>query len=328
MYAAVKQSHLGPQSSLQPGSVESSPFVPPNSQQLAEVTGQLERLHGTLLRTFLFGLYECFINYCTVHAGSGSLSVAPTVSKEQVMVTIEILKKKFNGLKKATRECLEKHKILVQDVAEVLTSLSPDDEECHRMFLESRIKVIATAGNNLELFLTMNFHWNYLDPSLLNHLVTELELVEVKPDMTTYQSELQQFRMKTPLNLFCQTQRKKNVELSPQVRKIVAKCNWPNNVSLEVLEQFRQEYASHYQLHEFAMIVADVRPGSFIITWFIPESIAEKLKGKVPVQILRKYSITTLTVAGVCVYCDKTEVIQHDFHLICIHNTFSLIDDS
>ena len=255
--------------------------------------------------------------------------MAPTVSKEQVMVTIEVLKKKFNRLKKATRECLEKHKILVQDVAEALTSLSPDDDECHRMFLESRIKVIATAGNNSELFLTMNFHWNYLDPSLLNHLVTELELVEVKPDMTTYKSELKQFRMKTPLSLFCRTQKRKKIELSAKFRKLVAEFDWPNDVTLEVVEQFRQEYASHYKLHECAMMVADVRPGSFIITWFIPESVAEKLKGKVPIQILRKYSVTTLTVAGVSVYCDKTEVIQHDFHIIiCIHNTLSLIDDS
>ena len=263
-----------------------------------------------LLMNCPFGINDLSPCY-TVHAGSRSLSVAPTLSKEQVMVTIEVLKKKFNGLKKATRECIEKHKILVQDVAEVLTSLSPDDDECHRIFLESHIKVFATAVNNSELFMTMNFHWNYLDPSLLNHLVTELELVEVKPDMTTYQSELRQFRMKTPLNLFCQTQRRKKVKLSPEFREMVAEFKFPNDVSLEVLEQFRQEYASHYKLHEFAMMVADVRSGSFIITWFIPESVAEKLKRKVPVHILRKYSVTNLTVAGVCVYCNKTEVMQH-----------------
>ena len=56
MYAAVQQSHQGPQSSLQPGSVESSPSVPPNSQQLVEVTGQLERLHSMLLRNYIFGV--------------------------------------------------------------------------------------------------------------------------------------------------------------------------------------------------------------------------------------------------------------------------------
>ena len=304
----MKQSHLGPQSSLQPGSVESSPSVPPNSQQLAEVTGQLERLHGILLRNYPFGV-NAMLLYYTVHAGSRLLPVATTVSKEQVMVTIEVLKKKFNSLKKATRECLDKHKIPVQDVAEVLMSLSPDDDECHKMFLESRIKAFAAAVNNFELFLTMDFHWNYLDPSLLNHLVTELELVEVKPNVKMYQSELQQFRMKTPLNLFHQTQKKKKIKLSPEFKEIVAEFDWPKYVTLEVLEQFRQEYASYYKVHEFAMMMANVRPGSFIITWFIPESVAEKLRGKVPVQILRKYLVTTLTVAGVCVFCDKTEVM-------------------
>ena len=248
-----------------------------------------------------------------MHTGSGSLLVAPTVSKEEVIAAIKILKKKFNALKKEIRECLDNHKIFVQDVADMLTSLSLDDDECHQIFLKEHIKMLNTAVDNNELFMTMNFHWNYLDPSLLNHLVTELELVEVKPDMTTYQSELQQFRMKTPLNLFHQTQKKKKIKLSPEFKEMVAEFKLPNDVSLDVLEQFRQEYASHYKLHEFAMMVADVRPGSFIITWFIPESVAEKLKRKVPVQILRKYLVTTLTVAGVCVYCDKTEVIQHDF---------------
>ena len=58
--------------------------------------------------------------------------------------------------------------------------------------------------------------------------------------------------------------------------------DWRNDVMLEDVEQFRQEYASHYGLHEFAMMVAQVRPGSFIVTWFVPESVVEKLKGKVP----------------------------------------------
>ena len=309
----MKQNFQRPQSSLQPASVESLPPVLPNYLQLSEVTGQLKRLDGMFLRNFFFGVSALSLYDYTVHVGSRSFPVAPTVTKEQVMVTIEVLKKKFNGLKKATWECLEKHKVPIQDVAAALTSLSPDDDQCHKMFLESHIKVFATAVNNSEHFITMNFHWNYLDPSLLNHLVTELELVEVKPDTTTYQSELQQFRMKTPLNLFCQMQRRKNVKLSPQYRKMVAEFDWPNDVTLEVVEQFRQEYASHYKLHKFAMMMADVRPSLFIITWLITESVAEKLKVKVPVQILRKYIITTLTVAGICVYGDKTEVIQNDF---------------
>ena len=161
---------------------------------------------------------------------------------EEVKYTIGILKTKFNGLKKKIRECIDKRKVAVTDVPDALTSLSPDDDEYHQRFLEGHIEKLYAASSNTVLFGTMNFHWNYLDPSLLDHLVTELELVEVKPDMTTYQSELKQFRLKTPLNLFCKTQRKKKVELSPKFKEMVAEFGLPNDVTLEVLEQFRQEY--------------------------------------------------------------------------------------
>ena len=242
-------------------------------------------------------------------------AVGSTVLTEEVKEAIEMLKMKFNGLKKKIRESLDKHKVAVTDVADALTSLSPDDEECHKLFLKENVKELFTAASNTILFGTMNFHWNYLDPSLLEHLIQEFSLNEVKESIKSYKSDLKQFRMTTPLRLFCETQRKKKMKLSPEFKETVAEFDLPNDATLEVVEQFRQEYASHYNVHEFAMMVADVRSGSFIITWFIPQSVAEKLKGEVPIQIFRKYSIKTLTVAGVCVYCDKAEVIRHDFSI-------------
>ena len=83
--------------------------------------------------------------------------------------------------------------------------------------------------------------------------------------METYKSDLGQFRKKTPLTLFCRAQKRKRVRLSPDFQEVVAEFDWRNDVMLEDVEQFRQEYASHYGLHEFAMMVAQVRPGSFIV---------------------------------------------------------------
>ncbi|CAI8019351.1 hypothetical protein GBAR_LOCUS11638, partial [Geodia barretti] len=45
-----------------------------------------------------------------------------------------------------------------------------------------------------------------------------------------------------------------------------------------------------------------VHPGSFIITFFIPESVVEILKAKVPRALLKQYSVTRLEIAGTCVY--------------------------
>ena len=244
--------------------------------------------------------------------GTESLSVVPATSSEEVKKMINELYKRFNELKDYIKESLEKHKVLVTKVADVLTSVSPDGDDSHKMFKKDLEKLYAAADHSV-LFGHLNYHWSYLDPSLLTRLVRDLELKDVKEKMEVYNFDLQRFRKQTPLSLFCRTQKRKNIRVSEKFRKMVAEFDWPKDVTLEVVEQFRQEYASHYKLHEFAMMVADVRPGSFIITWLIPESMAEKLKGKVPVQILRKYLVTTLTVAGVCVYCDKIEVIQHDF---------------
>ena len=248
----------------------------------------------------------------TAGGGTESLSVVPATSSDEVKKMINELHKRFNELKKNIKECLMQHDILVSEVADVLTSVSPDGDDSHKMF-EKDIEKLYTASDHSVLFGHLNYHWSYLDPSLLTRLVRELELKNVKERMEEYDLDVQQFREQTPLSLFCRTQKRKRIKVSAEFRKMVAEFDWPNDVTLEVVEQFRQEYASHYQLHEFAMMVADVRPGSFIITWFIPESVAEKLKGKVPVQILRKYLVTTLTVAGACVYCDKTEVMQHNF---------------
>ena len=215
---------------------------------------------------------------------------------------IKELDKKFNDLKNNIRECLEKHNISVKQVADTLTSLSADEDDHHKMFLEAHISVLFKAADIPELFGTMNFHWNYLNPPLLGHLVKKLDLDEVKGQMEAYNSDLQQFRMNTPLTLFHRTQKRRHFEPPLQFRKVVAEFDWPENVTLEDVERFRQEYASHYNLRECAMMIVQVRPGSFIITWFIPKSIVDKLKARAPRKVLKKYSVTKLEIAGAVIY--------------------------
>ena len=230
----------------------------------------------------------------------GTLGTA--TSSEEVNKMIDELSKGFRILKNNIRECLEKHRIHTNEVADVLTSLSPDEDQQHKMFAESHVKDLFGAANISEQFGTMNSHWNYLNPPLLDHLVQQFDLQEVRDQMEAYKSDLQQFRKKTPLNLFCQTQRGRRRRCQEDFEKMVVKIDWPENVTLEVVEQFRQEYASEYSLHECAMMIAQIRSGSCIITWFIPESVVEKLKAKVPREILKKYCVTKLEIAGACVY--------------------------
>lgn len=179
-------------------------------------------------------------------------------SGREVKEMILQLDNRFDHLKNTIRECLEKRRVPVKRVVDVLTSFPADDCDYRKSFLKYNINDIFQAADHFELFTIMNFHWTYLDPSLLEITVRKLNLHEVTDHMQSYKSELQQFRMKTPLFLFCQTQKRRRTEAFPFFREKVSKFYWPKNVTLEDVEEFRQEQASEYNLSICALMVASV----------------------------------------------------------------------
>ena len=226
----------------------------------------------------------------------------PSVGK--VQTKIHELEEKFKALRKSTRVCLELHGIDVKVVVECLTDLPADDMPEHQLFLKEHIDELLKAENLLELFLRMNLYWSYLSYHLLEHIIKELSVEEVKGKMEEYQRDLGQFIWDTPVEVFCQTQKKREVDLPAGFRKMVAKFTWPEaqKVTLGVVEEFRQQYACHYNLRECAMMLITVRSGSFIVVWFIPESIVMRLIKDVEKDILLKYGVTRLEIAETCVF--------------------------
>ena len=236
---------------------------------------------------------------CTSHH---SMPITGEMTIQYVQAKIRQFEKRFNALKKSSRECLERLRVPVKRVADALTSLPADDVDEHKQFLESHLSALYHADDHSELFGTMNFHWNYQNYQLLDHVIREFDLEGVKGEMKTYKEDLHQFRKKTPLKLFCESHKRRHIKPPPDFHDMVAEFDWPDDVTLDVVEEFRQEYACHYSLQQCAMMLVMVRPGSFIITWFVPASIVEKLKEKVPIAILNKYFVTKLEIAGTCVY--------------------------
>ena len=220
----------------------------------------------------------------------------------QVKAEIGQFERRFNRLKMECRDDLEKKRVPVRKVVDALTNLPADDVEEHKQFLQSNLNIYYQANDHAELIGQLSFNMNYLSYHLLEYVVKEFDIKSLKIQMETYKSDIQQFRMKTPLILFCQTQKRKRMKPPAEFREMVAKFDWSENVTLEDAETFRQAYASHYNLRECALMIAQVRPGSFIITFFIPESVVEILKAKVPRALLKQYSVTRLEIAGTCVY--------------------------
>ena len=197
---------------------------------------------------------------------------------------------------------LQSHHVSIKAVADALLSLPTDDMDEHKVFLESHIANLYHASDHSELFGILSCYWNYLSYQLLEYLIAEFSLEAVKGQMEIYKQDLQQFRMHIPLKLFCQSQRRRQVDPPPGFRKAVVEHHWPDTVTLEVVESFRQEYVCQYNLHKCAMMLANLEIGSFIITWFVPESIIERLSVKGAGNFFEKHSIRKLKIAGNCVY--------------------------
>ena len=226
---------------------------------------------------------------------------------------IRQFEKRFNKLKWATRNCLEKLQISVTKVVDALLDVPTDIVAEHQQFLAKDVKGLYQETSITTLFAheKMLCKWNYLSYHLLEHLIKEFELEAESKLMEAYKSDLQRFRAATPLKLFCETQTKRQLKPSQEFKEVVGEFQWPDEVTLEVVEQFRQEYAYHYNLRECALMLALVRPGSFIITWYIPRSIVEKLKVDVPKDLLKRYNTTKLEIAGDCIYSSfKVNIMQ------------------
>ena len=208
-------------------------------------------------------------------------------STEEVTKMIGGFQNKFYVLQISVTECLKKHKMPVSEVAGVLATLSLDKNNRYKMFPESHVSVLFKAVDIPEVFKTMRPYWDYLNPGILGYVVDKLDLKEAKLQMETYKSDLRRFRMKIPLSLFCQVH-ERSVYPTVGFPEMVAKCDWPGNVILEVVEQFRQEIASHYHLRECAVIFAKVGLDSFVVTWIVPALIKELIE--VPKAIVHDYS--------------------------------------
>ena len=91
----------------------------------------------------------------------------------------------------------------------------------------------------------MNFHWNYLDPSLLDHVSEKLGLEEVKEGIEVYKSDLEEFKKSTPLTVFCEMQKGRKMKKDEVFCLISGINNLPENVKLFIdLNDIRRQVAN------------------------------------------------------------------------------------
>ena len=132
---------------------------------------------------------------------------------EQVRAKVKEFECRFKTLKETTRDGLAH--VNVKDLVVHITDLQADDMPDHKVFLEKKFKVLFKATDHYEVFGCLNFHWNYLAPELLEHIIDGFSGEQVRSQMKVYKIDLHQFMSITPAKVFCQTQTKREVRPPP-----------------------------------------------------------------------------------------------------------------
>ena len=232
-------------------------------------------------------------------------------------------------------------KLLVKkDEEEVLTyqkfreELVYDAPETFRNQLQAYFEMkkaeIYQSENYNELFIVFNGCWDYLNPYLLEHLVTNYG-EDLVSEMNKYSDHLGKFMNETTLTTYWRaldTRRHKSAVKPPNgLKKVVTQHELSGTSKLQYIEDIRMDCLDRMRsssrcdlmrLSRFALFIVSFEEKCLLITWFVPPHVAQLLSvieesGNFKIihemEIDSKYIICNerrLTVMATCVMCACT----------------------
>ena len=159
--------------------------------------------------------------------------------------------------------------------------------EC-KGFLKENCKALRKSEDHWELFAELNLYWNYLSFGLLHGLIDDLferneAFEKTKEEMEKYCQDIQKFRARTKLVLFCEVEYSmlainpllQPCDPPPGFRKMVTEHQWPATVTLKDVEEFRKRLLHTFGLQECAIMVHRIRGGDLLNITFTENEVPE-----------------------------------------------------
>ena len=215
------------------------------------------------------------------------------------------LEKTFDDIILHAQEDMIRNKIKIRYLRHSIIRLPGDLKREHEFFVEKVKTELKKAESIEDIFLILDDYWDYLNYSLLEHIVDRhISSDEVKKEMTEYAKEISSFRMKTRLNIFYHVH-KRIPKVDEKFRSVVTKqaVSW-STATLEDVEKFRNDLCSELSLQTFSLQLAVVARGCVEITWLVPPSLVAYVKEsmKLSSPTMRSHHVSKLTIDGFIAY--------------------------
>ena len=198
------------------------------------------------------------------------------------------------------------NKVEVRHLRHSIIRLPHDLKSEHHSFLSEKVKEKLEKAKTIEaIFLIVDDYWNFLNYSLLEHIIDRNASDDIKKEMAEYVAQVSAFRRKTRLDKFSKIYKRKEKKVDEKFRTLVTEHNIHlSTTTLEKVEEIRHDMCSELNLEEFSLQLAAVARGSLVITWLVPQSLVAYIQKAVKLSspAMRKHHVSQLTIDGFIVY--------------------------
>ena len=169
----------------------------------------------------------------------------------------------------------------------------------HKYFLEHHSSQIAKATTVEEIFSILNRYCNFLNCSLLAHIINMFGDEEQKKKMNSYTTALQAFRSRTKIRDFVKIC-PGNPTIPPEFVALKTKLSpeWQER-TLEDVEGYRMSMVLSSSLASYALYLVEGIPGSIYLLWSVPNHAIDFLAAAMNTDFLQHHCIEEITINGV-----------------------------
>ena len=188
----------------------------------------------------------------------------------------------------------------------------------HKFFLDHHSSQIAKATTVEEIFSILNSYCNFLNCSLLVHIISKFGDEELQTQLNYYMKALQEFRSQTKFSDFLKVYNE-NPNIPPESVALITKMGseWKHR-TLEDAEEYRKSMAQCSFLTDSALFFQGGRLSSVYLMWHVPKHAIRFLAAAMNSEFLQHHSVEEVTIDGVELQNYKHQYyISHlKFHVI------------
>ena len=175
------------------------------------------------------------------------------------------------------QDALDESKVDPRKIVNIIRRPDAQFSYVPREFFDS----LNAAADVLDLFAKLDNYWDHFNYHLLERLILlpstkrlfadNLKRIydDLKQRMTLYREEMEYFRRHTSIETYCKAVRQpKPKNVPPEFEEMIKESDLK---TLQDVEEFRQEVAYEYKLHECLIYWKKIKIGSVIVTLWIPK---------------------------------------------------------